>query len=215
MFLNFTELFLFQKCPAGYYCPTVADMPKPCPLGYYTNSTGSTACKICPQGSRCETVSFLPVACASGYYSAAGNITCAACLAGYQCVNGAPPSPCSIGKSAPVLLNKMCLCSHQIIHWESFYDICWCTLQVNIPCMERASARIARLVINAHQLRYHLRKHVQMGITPMQSDKSTVLSAKQEGHVKVRQIVLNVQRVTTVLLAICNARYVELAITGK
>ncbi len=104
LFLNSNSVSFLQLCPEGFYCPNPTELPKACPLGYYSNSTGETTCKICPEGSRCDTVSSSPIACASGYYSAAGNITCTACPSGYKCVSGAPPTPCAIGMYGTILL---------------------------------------------------------------------------------------------------------------
>lgn len=73
-------------------------MPEPCPLGYYSNSTGSTGCKVCPQGYSCEVPSEKPIKCPTGTYSSQGNITCSSCPAGYHCSNGAPPVMCAIGE---------------------------------------------------------------------------------------------------------------------
>ena len=93
----FVITFWMQPCPAGFYCPNKGELPKECPLGYYSNATGSVVCYICPEGHRCEMASSKPIPCTTGYYSSAGNITCSPCPAGHQCVNGAAPTQCAIG----------------------------------------------------------------------------------------------------------------------
>lgn len=41
-------------CPKGNYCPMGSVLPRPCPLGYYSNSTGNMEiedCLLCDAGT--------------------------------------------------------------------------------------------------------------------------------------------------------------------
>ena len=74
---------LCSTCPKGSYCPS-AEMPEHmiCPLGEYTDSTGSTSCTSCPAGHQCKDVSASPTTCPDGSYSGGGTSECTLCPAG-------------------------------------------------------------------------------------------------------------------------------------
>ena len=67
-------------CPKGFHCPTGSAIPQPCVNGYYTNSTGASACLICPDSFYCLPLNFTGNnvtdvgyrICPRGYYCPAG-----------------------------------------------------------------------------------------------------------------------------------------------
>ncbi|KAJ7990480.1 hypothetical protein DPEC_G00300750 [Dallia pectoralis] len=93
-------------CPRGHYCPEGA-VPHPCPVGFYSNTTGNTQlsdCLPCDAGFVCATrgLSFPSDLCQAGKYcpyrhnsSLPGYITCSA---GHMCPQGSGNQvPCAPG----------------------------------------------------------------------------------------------------------------------
>lgn len=105
-----------KSCPAGFYCPKIAQPPLPCHLGTYSNA-GAASCTVCnagtlcsygsttaspntscPPGFYCESTTvgaytvILITSCSAGtYLNSEGNgssSSCAACTAGYYCPRG-------------------------------------------------------------------------------------------------------------------------------
>ncbi|CAB1347527.1 unnamed protein product, partial [Coregonus sp. 'balchen'] len=97
-----------DRCPQGHYCPEgLAAAPRPCPLGYYSNTTRNTQlsdCLPCPAGFICASrgLSLPSHLCQAGSYcpyrhnsSLPGSITCSA---GHMCPLGsAIQVPCVPG----------------------------------------------------------------------------------------------------------------------
>ena len=93
---EYSENSVCRKCPVGYYTDTKGSSScKPCPAGTYSNTLGATSCAKCPTGT----------------YSNAGATTCTPCPAGsyapnegtaYSCPKCPAGSICpSTGLSAP------------------------------------------------------------------------------------------------------------------
>lgn len=87
-------------CPAGSYCPSGTVDPQPCPIGYYSNTTGltvDTECTLCDYGKYCDTTGLTePTAdCDEGFY----------CLLGATVPNNptedSTGGPCPVGHYCP------------------------------------------------------------------------------------------------------------------
>ena len=62
-----------NQCPAGHFCPEGTAKELPCPMGYFRNSPGASACEPCPAGEICNEnyipgSSVNPQPCPMGFY---------------------------------------------------------------------------------------------------------------------------------------------------
>lgn len=106
-----------NDCPVGFYCPAGTTIPKPCPLGRYSNRTNLRAftdCDLCPAGMYCDELNLTaPVGeCDKGYFCQEGSYRAAPltldsqgngpCPTGHWCgVGVTTPTPCGKGYYNP------------------------------------------------------------------------------------------------------------------
>lgn len=67
-----------QPCPAGSYCPDGINAVL-CPLGTYSNVTGSVVCLNCGINTYSGQGATLCLSCGSGFYSPEGSASCSVC----------------------------------------------------------------------------------------------------------------------------------------
>lgn len=88
-------------CPAGHYCGASTVNPTPCPVGYYSNTTGltlSSQCTLCDYGKYCGSTGLIEPTgdCDAGFF----------CLEGATVPNNptvdATSGPCPVGHYCPV-----------------------------------------------------------------------------------------------------------------
>ncbi|XP_026534414.1 neurogenic locus notch homolog protein 4-like [Notechis scutatus] len=111
-------------CPRGHYCPKGSGTPQPCPLGFYSNSTGNTKledCLLCRAGYFCDGTGLVSPAglCDLGFYCSGGAVSPrpdlvtskgGRCPPGHYCVMGSDrPQPCPAGKYNPFWGMDQCL----------------------------------------------------------------------------------------------------------
>ena len=71
------------NCGLGLYSLSASMTCQECPLGYYTNKTGSEKCLSCPEGHFCPGGLNEPQICPSGTFSTIGFSSCFSCQFGY------------------------------------------------------------------------------------------------------------------------------------
>jgi len=73
------------SCEKGFYCPREnMTVPFPCPLGEYTNNSGSLQCELCHAGFYCNRTDTEPIKCKHGFYSTEKMSICMPCPAGFR-----------------------------------------------------------------------------------------------------------------------------------
>ncbi|KYO38996.1 hypothetical protein Y1Q_0022586 [Alligator mississippiensis] len=103
-------------CPKGNYCPMGSVLPRPCPLGYYSNSTGNMEiedCLLCDAGYFCNRTGLSSPTglCGAGFYCSGGAVSPQSpmttssggpCPPGHYCVVGSSRAqPCPAGSYSP------------------------------------------------------------------------------------------------------------------
>lgn len=137
---SYLNLNLCAPCPKGFYCDLdlskssslYFSTPLPCPLGSYSESLGSYACKLCPIGSQCYCIGTIsPELCEAGYYCSdqgttrrrnpcpkgrfcpqGTTTTPSLCQAGYYCVYGIytnTPDPDNSYTPQPCIVASSCV----------------------------------------------------------------------------------------------------------
>ncbi|XP_061449372.1 neurogenic locus notch homolog protein 4-like [Rhineura floridana] len=111
-------------CPKGHYCPKGSALPRPCPHGFYSNSTGNTKiedCLLCHAGYFCDGTGLTSPTglCAPGFYCSEGAVSSrpelitsrgGQCPPGHYCVMGSGrPQLCPAGSYSPFRGMAQCL----------------------------------------------------------------------------------------------------------
>nr|XP_009672374.1 PREDICTED: zonadhesin-like [Struthio camelus australis] len=119
-----TDGLLGNKCPKGTYCPMGSAFPQPCPLGYYSNSTGNTRiedCLLCDAGHFCNGTGLSSPSglCEAGFYCSGGalspkpprtTVSGGPCPPGHYCAVGSSRAqPCPAGSYSPSWSMAQCL----------------------------------------------------------------------------------------------------------
>ena len=73
-------------CPAGYNCPSRAELSGPCNAGTYSLK-GEAECNNCSPGYMCPTTENMQIRCSLGQTTngSINSLHCSNCPAGYSC----------------------------------------------------------------------------------------------------------------------------------
>ncbi|XP_031412728.1 zonadhesin-like isoform X3 [Meleagris gallopavo] len=119
-----TDGLLGDVCPKGTYCPMGTAFPRPCPPGYYSNSSGNTGiedCLLCDAGYFCSGTGLLSPTglCEGGFYCSGGaispkppriTVSGGPCPPGHYCLAGSSRAqPCPAGSYSPSWSMVQCL----------------------------------------------------------------------------------------------------------
>ena len=103
-----------ERCPPGHYCPAGAEYPTPCPIGFYSPTTGEaddSCCTACDPGKICKALGATDgvIDCDAGY-SCPDQQTKLPCTVGHKCPQGsATPTACPAGEYQPHTHQSVCL----------------------------------------------------------------------------------------------------------
>ena len=72
-----------RVCPRGSFCPSGSAFPTPCPPGSFSNTTGTSDCRVCVEGVRCPLPGTeSPRLCPRGRFCEEGSISGDMCPVG-------------------------------------------------------------------------------------------------------------------------------------